>query len=125
MTAPNEQESKWSDYSKYLKGPHLDGRRVVVTIAAITFEKVHVKGKTCTCPIAYFEGKKAGLPLSLTNQTTLCRLFGNNIKKAVGQRIAIQVVPMQVGGEERDPIRIFPAPPKPDDPAAEAVPHSS
>lgn len=105
-------EPKWSDFAKYLTGPHLDGKAIVVTISAVVGEEIYSKQskQKRICPVLYFEGKKIGLPLSDVNQVALCRMFGNNMKNAVGKRVKLKAVAMRVGGEEKLPIRIFEVP---------------
>jgi len=105
-------EPKWSDFAKYLTGPHLDGKAIVVTISAVVGEEIYSKQlkQKRICPVVYFEGKKIGLPLSDVNQIALCRMFGNNMKNVVGKRVKLKAIPMRVGGEDKLPIRIFDAP---------------
>ncbi len=101
---------KWSDFSKYLKAEHLAGKRVTVTIDRVALEETHPRpGQAVSVPVLYFAGKAKGLILTPTNQRALQALFGNDVTACAGKPIALEAVPVRVGGNDRTPIRIFPA----------------
>ena len=53
---------KWSDFEHYLKGEHLNGRKVTATIAEIVIEETHAQaGRTEEKPVCYFKESKKGL----------------------------------------------------------------
>ena len=65
---------KWSDFEHYLKGEHLNGRKVIATIAEIVIEETHAQaGRTEEKPVCYFRESKKGLILSPTNIRALPR----------------------------------------------------
>jgi len=100
---------KWSDFEKYLRGEHLSGRRVTVTIERINVEETHPGGKAQQVPVMYFVGKAKGLILTPTNQRILAQMFGDEAQACIGKQIALEAKPMRVAGNDRLPIRIVPA----------------
>ncbi|MBM4094946.1 MAG: hypothetical protein FJ276_36885 [Planctomycetes bacterium] len=105
---------KWSDFEKYLKGEHLQGRKPTVTIEKITLEECYAaSGRPEQKPVAYFQGSKKGLILSPTNMRALHALFGDNVAACIGKRVQLEAVPMRVAGRDTLPVRINPAPPAP------------
>ena len=60
-------------------------------------------------PVAYFKETKKGLVLSPTNQDALARLFGDKMTNCLGKQIVIKAEQMRVAGNDRLPIRIYPA----------------
>ena len=107
----------WSDFEKYLKGEHLQGKKAVVQIADITVEETHPRqGITELKPVAYFTGRKKALILSPTNQRTLKALFGDDVASCKGKWVTLEALSMRVAGRDTLPIRIGPAQqqPKPD-----------
>ena len=52
---------KWSDFEHYLKGEHLNGRKVIATVAEIVIEETHAQaGRTEEKPVCYFKESKKG-----------------------------------------------------------------
>jgi len=86
---------KWSDFDKWLRGEHLQGKPVTVTIERATIEKVYANGAPVTVPCLWFKGTRKGLLLNAGNRRTLARLFGDNASAVIGKRIAI--APAQIG----------------------------
>ena len=104
---------KWSDFEHYLKGEHLNGRKVIATIAEITIEETHAQaGRTEEKPVCYFKESKKGLILSPTNMRALRAMFGDDVAAAVGKRVQLEAVPLRVAGRDTLPVRINPAPQK-------------
>ncbi len=101
---------KWSDFEKYLKGEHLQGKKLTVTIAKITMEEMHANGHAEEKPVAYFREGRKGLILSPTNMRALRALFGDDVESAIGKRVQLEAVAMRVAGRDTLPIRINPAP---------------
>jgi len=101
---------KWSDFETRLRGEHLNGKRVVVTIARVEIEEVHPRGIATNAPVLYFRNAKKSLVLSPENQRALSRLFGDDAEACIGQSIALQAQPMKVAGRNVLPIRIYAAP---------------
>ena len=102
---------KWSDFERYLKGEHLQGRKPTVTIAKITVEETHAQaGRAEEKPVAYFRRSQKGLILSPTNQRALRAMFGDDVESAIGKRVQLEAVPLRVAGRDTLPIRINPAP---------------
>ena len=101
---------KWSDYEKYLKGEHLNGRRVGATIAQVVEEITHPNGQAERTPVLYFQGKQRGLILTPFNRNALRDMFGDNIANCIGKAVQLEAVPMLVVGKHTLPVRIFPAP---------------
>jgi hypothetical protein len=98
---------KWSDFERYLKSAHLQGKRATVKIVRVAIEELHPRpGKVECAPVIYFEGKSKGLILSATNQRTLARLFGDDIGACVGKLVTLEAVEVKVAGVNRYPIRI-------------------
>ena len=53
---------KWSDFEHYLKGEHLNGHKVIATIAEIAVEETRAQaGHTEEKPVCYFRETKKGL----------------------------------------------------------------
>lgn len=100
----------WSDYEPYLRGDMLPlNKKIAVTIERVAIETTHPKGLPVETPVLYFKGKKKGLPLSTTNARAMRLLFGDDMNKAVGQKIVIRREPKRVAGNERNPIYIYAA----------------
>jgi hypothetical protein len=100
-------KGKWSDFERYLKSVHLQGKRATVKIERVAIEELHPRpGKVERAPVVYFEGKSKGLILSATNQRTLARLFGDDMTACVGKTVTLEAVEVPVAGVKRHPIRI-------------------
>src|SRR5262245_18819890 len=98
---------RWSDYERYLKPEHIQGRKVTVKIARVAIEETHPRpGNSELAPVIYFENKAKGLILSATNRRTLARLFGDDVQACIGQTVTLETVSVQVGRESKTPIRI-------------------
>lgn len=110
---------KWSDFERYLKGEHLQGKKPVVTIVEVVIEPTHANAKPEDKPVLYFQGSKKGLILSPTNMRTLRALFGDEMSACVGKRVQLEAVPMRVAGRDTMPVRINPAPNRPSEPVAQ------
>ena len=101
---------KWSDFEHYLKGEHLNGRKVIATIAEIVIEETHAQaGRTEEKPVAYFRESKKGLILSPTNMRALRAMFGDDVTTCIGKRVQLEAVPLRVAGRDTLPVRINPA----------------
>ena len=101
---------KWSDFEHYLKGEHLNGRKVIATIAEIVIEETHAQaGRTEEKPVAYFRESKKGLILSPTNMRALRAMFGDDVNACIGKRVQLEAVPLRVAGRDTLPVRINPA----------------
>jgi hypothetical protein len=99
--------NRWSDFERYLKSVHLQGKRATVKIVRVAIEELHPRpGKVERAPVIYFEGKSKGLILSATNQRTLARLFGDDINGCVGKTVSLEAVEVKVAGVSKFPIRI-------------------
>lgn len=96
MTQP-AQISKWSDFDKYVRGEHLNGKPVRVVIDHVTVEKFFVNGGKVVKPCLWFKGTAKGLPLNDGNRRALAKLFGDNIDAALGQAITLAAVPSGEG----------------------------
>ena len=113
---------KWSDFEHYLKGEHLNGRKVIATIAEITIEETHAQaGRTEEKPVCYFRESKKGLILSPTNMRALRAMFGDDVTACVGKRVQLEAIPLRVAGRDTLPVRINPAPQQ-TTPATETTP---
>lgn len=100
--------ANWSDYERYLKPVHLDGKAVILTIVKATEEETHPqKGKTVVSPVLWFREKPFGLILSPTNRATLIALYGDAIAGCLGKPITVQAVAVKVAGNDKQPIRIL------------------
>lgn len=125
MTAPNANP-KWSDFAKYLRAEHLEGKTLVAKVIDIIPEEMYSQKdkRKIIKPVLYTDQFKIGLPLSEINQATLCRLFGNSTRAAVGHCVLLKPTKRTVGGEEKNPIYIHPAPPPASTGAVSAPPKS-
>ena len=102
---------KWSDFEHYLKGEHLNGRKVIATIAEIVIEETHAQaGRTEEKPVCYFRESKKGLILSPTNMRALRAMFGDDVAACIGKRVQLEAIPLRVAGRDTLPVRINPAP---------------
>jgi hypothetical protein len=101
----------WSDFEPYLRGDMLPpNKKITVTIERVAIEETHPKGGApVKTPVLYFKGKTKGLPLSTINTRTMRLLFGDDMNKAVGQKIIIRCEPKRIAGVERTPIYVYPA----------------
>jgi hypothetical protein len=84
---------KWSDFDKYVRGEHLNGKTVRVVIERVTVEKFFVGGAKVTKPVLWFRGTTKGLILNDGNRRTLARLFGDDVSAAIGKPITLTPVP--------------------------------
>jgi hypothetical protein len=120
--------NNWSDYERFLKPVHLEGKAVTLTIVKATEEETHPqKGKTTTSPVLWFREKPFGLILSPTNRATLIALYGDAIAGCIGKPITVQAVSVKVAGNDKQPIRILkqrPAAPSIEPATGEIVPPS-
>ena len=101
---------KWSDFETRLRGEHLAGKRITVTIARIEIEEVHPRpGVTMNAPVMYFRNSKKSLVLSPENQRALMLLFGDDVAASTGKSITLEAKAMKVAGRAVLPIRIYAA----------------
>jgi hypothetical protein len=99
---------KWSDFDRYLRGEHLNGKVYTLTIRDITIEETHPRpGVKQMSPICHFAETSKALILSPTNQAMLGRLFGDDVESSIGKRVKIKAVPMNVAGRDTLPVRIY------------------
>ena len=87
------QAQKWSDFDKYVRGEHLQGKTVTVTIERVTVEKFYVGGGKIAKPCLWFKGTSKGLPLNDGNRRALARLFGDDVGAVIGQAVTLAAVP--------------------------------
>lgn len=87
------QNQKWSDFDKYVRGEHLQGKAVQVVIERVTVEKFFVNGGKVTKPCLWFKGTSKGLPLNDGNRRALARLFGDDVSAAIGKPVTLAAVP--------------------------------
>lgn len=112
MPKSNPTPARWSDFDPYLKAEHLQGKAFVLTIAGVQVVETHPKpGKSEMSPVLNFRETGKGLILSPTNRAALKKLFGDDIARSIGQRIAIKAEEVNVAGRETQPLRIYAAPP--------------
>lgn len=103
---------EWFDFEPRLRGEHLRGKDVVVTIRAVMKEEVHPPGSPARiAPVMYFEKSNKGLVLTLTNQRTLIQMFGPPIANCIGKKVSLRAVPQVVAGRNTLPIHILTAKP--------------
>ena len=63
-------------------------------------------------PILRFAGKKLPMVCAKTNAKTIAAMFGNDTKNWIGKRIQLYSTTTQVGGQEKDCIRVRPTIPE-------------
>jgi len=127
MTTPTHKPAKWSDFDRYLKGDHLQGKTFTLTIARVEVEETHPRPTmTQLSPVLYFRETSKGLICSPTNQDKLTKIFGDDIAACIGQRVTLKAEPRRVAGRDTLPIYIYPAgdakPAAPDTTSADETP---
>jgi hypothetical protein len=101
----------WSSFDKFLRGEALAGKKLIVTIAEMTLEEVHVPSAgTEVKPALWFREIKQGLILSPTNRHALIDLFGDDVTGCIDKQITLEAKPMRVAGRATLPVRISAAP---------------
>jgi hypothetical protein len=85
--------NKWSDFDRYVRGEHLQGKTVTVVIERVTVEKFFVNGAKVTKPCLWFRGTTKGLILNDGNRRTLAQIFGDEVSAAIGKPITLTAVP--------------------------------
>ncbi len=101
---------KWSDFEHYLKGEHLNGRKVTATIAEIVIEETHAQaGRTEEKPVCYFRESKKGLTLSPPT-CARCVRCSATMSPPDWQARELEAIPLRVAGRDTLPVRINPAP---------------
>ena len=90
--------------SKWLKASDLpeDGRPVVVTMSHVVMEKIGDEDK----PVLYFNGKKKGLGLNITNCRSIEKLFGFKTEAWKGQKIELYKTTTEYRGDTVDCVRV-------------------
>ena len=103
---------KWSDFDRWLKADHLQGKARSLTIDQVVVEDVYSQAekRLRPAPVLYFKETKKGLVLSGTNQDALQALFGDDVTACFGKRVLLEPTPMRVAGRELVVIRIKAAP---------------
>lgn len=98
--------------SEYLYAFHLQGKDATVKIAKVAgAELTGEGGRKARKPVVWFEGKDKPLAINKTNGKTIAALYGNETSKWIGQLITIYPTTTQMGGEQKDCIRVRPAKP--------------
>lgn len=109
MTQSHDATDKeWYDFETRLRGEHLKGREVIVTIKSVVIEETHPQpGKPgVDTPVLYMEKTTKGLVLSLRNQRKLAEIFGPKVANCIGKKIKLRAEPQKVGGRMTLPIHI-------------------
>jgi len=103
---------KWSDFDRWLKADHLQGKARTLTIDQVVVEEVYSQAekRNRPAPVLYFRETKKGLVLSQTNQDALQALFGDDVAGCFGKRVLLDPTPMRVAGRELTVIRLKAAP---------------
>ncbi len=103
---------KWSDFDRWLKADHLQGKARSLTIDQVVVEDVYSQAekRLRPAPVLYFKETKKGLVLSGTNQDALQALFGDDVTGCFGKKVLLEPTPMRVAGRELVVIRIKGAP---------------
>jgi len=100
-------DNEWYDFETRLRGEHLKGREVVITIKAVVVEETHPQpGKAVMSPVMYFEKTNKSLVLSPRNQRKLAEIFGAKVANCIGKKIRLRAEPQKVGGRMTLPIHI-------------------
>jgi len=87
-------------------------RDCIVTIASVKAEKVVMEGGVSNKkPVLTFEGKDLPMVCCKTNAKTIAAMYGNDTAAWIGKRITLYSTTTQVGGQEKDCIRVRPTPP--------------
>ena len=84
---------KWSDFDKFVRGEHLQGKTVQVVIERVTVEKFYIGGGKIAKPCLWFKGTQKGLPLNDGNRRTLARLFGDDVNAVIGKAVTLAAIP--------------------------------
>jgi hypothetical protein len=103
---------KWSDFDRWLKAEHLQGKARALTIDQVVIEEVYSQAekRNRPAPVLYFRETKKGLVLSGPNQDALQGLFGDDVAACFGAKVLLEPVPMRVAGRELVVIRLKAAP---------------
>ena len=103
---------KWSDFDRWLKADHLQGKARTLTIDQVVVEDVYSQAekRNRPAPVLYFRETKKGLVLSQTNQDALQALFGDDVAGCFGKKVLLDPTPMRVAGRELTVIRLKAAP---------------
>ncbi len=108
MDMNNAFPSKYLSSSDFLSGP------VHAQIAGIRMEDVSPDNKpTENKPVIYFNSLNRGVVLNVTNNKTLCALFGGESDNWTNQIIEIYVIDTEMGGEPKKGIRFRGVPQQP------------
>ena len=101
-------ENEWYDFETRLRGEHLKGREVVITVKSVIVEETHPQpGKSAVMsPVMYFEKTNKSLVLSPRNQRKLAEIFGPKVANCIGKKILLRAEPQKVGGRMTLPIHI-------------------
>ena len=88
-------------------------RDCIVTIESVAAEKVVMEGGVSNKkPVLRFVGKELPFVCCKTNAKTIAAMYGNDTTKWVGRRITLFATTTQVGGQEKDCIRVRPSIPQ-------------
>jgi hypothetical protein len=99
---------KFSDYEKFLRPIHLQGKRVTVTIERFEEIDTHPRpGRKERALCVYFEAKRLPFILSTPNRRFLMDTFGDDVKASIGQAVALEARPVKVAGVDKTVIRMF------------------
>ncbi len=98
--------TRWSEFDRYLRGEHLQGRRATLTIERATTEKTFAGGAPVVKPCLWFKGTSKGLLLNTGNRRKLVTLFGDDVAGAMGRQIIVEPHTVKVRGEDVLTVRI-------------------
>lgn len=130
MTAPNNRrgqpvppDAKASDFARFLKSAHLEGKPLRVTIHSFTREETHPRpNESEIALIMHFHESIPPLVLSPTNRDALADLFGNRLGNWIGKQIELYPHKVRVGRVEKCPVRVrFVSQPAPADAPADPL----
>ena len=84
-------------------------RDVVVTIESVKAEEVVMEGGVKNRKaVLRFVGKSLPMVACKTNSKTIAAIYGNDTSQWIGKRITLYSTVTQVGGQEKDCIRVRP-----------------
>jgi len=97
-------------------------RDVTVQIDSVRAEKITMEGGVQNKkPLIAFRGKELPMVCCKTNAKTIATMYGPDTSKWVGRWITLYPTTTQVGGAEKDCIRVRPQPPTAPAPAKDGA----
>ena len=96
---------KWSDFEHYLKGEHLNGRKVIATIAEIVIEETHAQaGRTEEKPVCLFPRKQERTHLVPDQHPHARRHVRRRCHRLYPQApLQLEAIPLHVAGRDTLP----------------------